>query len=37
MRNIKRLIFQMTGFYRKMKNLEKALTSADTLNDRYIK
>jgi len=34
-RYIKRLIYQMTSFYRKMLNLEKALTSANlnTLND----
>jgi len=33
---IKRLIYQMTSFYQKMLNLEKALTSADldTLNDQ---
>jgi len=34
-RNIKCLIFQMTGFYRKMKNLKKALifSDVDTLNE----
>jgi len=34
-RYIKRLIYQMTFFYRRMLNLEKALISADldTLND----
>jgi len=34
-RHIKRLIYQMTSFYQKMLNLEKALISADleTLND----
>jgi len=34
-RYIKHLIYQMTSFYRKILNLEKALTSADldTLNN----